>query len=264
MKPRSDYSAPGREVGVENHEEGDLGLNPYSNGSDKMHIIDNGEKQGGQECGDLSQECADLGVVPFEYNEGETSDGERSEDFEECSEGTIIGKVFARQDETYEFYNRYALVKGFGTCIHYSHKNRMMNEIFRRKFVCSKQGFKKLDDKRQLGKQLKCHRDTRTGCGAMMQIILSKKLGMWVMDKFEDIHNHPLSGTPSKVVKHRSHSKYHHSAACKWLVYTLNKKGLKPAQITRVVNAMKPGEEANITVKQCSSIISSERKNNVG
>ncbi|KAK3024148.1 hypothetical protein RJ639_042832 [Escallonia herrerae] len=140
----------------------------------------------------------------------------------------------------------------------------MTNEIFRRQFVCNKQGFKKLDDKRQLRKQLKRHRDTRTGCGAMMQITLSKKLSMWVMDKFEDIHNHPLSITPSKVVKHRSYSKYHHSAACKRLVYTLNQKGLKPTQITRVVNAMKPGEEANITVKQCSSIISSERKNNVG
>ncbi|KAK2981698.1 hypothetical protein RJ640_013096, partial [Escallonia rubra] len=46
------------------------------------------------------------------------------------------------------------------------------------------------------------------------------------------------------------------------LVYTLNKKCFKPAQITRIVNAMRPGEEANITMKQCSSIISSERKNN--
>ncbi|KAK3026241.1 hypothetical protein RJ639_040526 [Escallonia herrerae] len=87
---------------------------------------------------------------------------------------------------------------------------------------------------------------------------------MWVVDKFENIHNHPLSATPSKVVKHRSHSKYHHSAVCKRLVYTLNQKGLKLAQITRVVNAMKPGEEANITVKQSSSIISSGRKNNFG
>ncbi|KAK3038295.1 hypothetical protein RJ639_031391 [Escallonia herrerae] len=229
-----------------------------------MHIIDNGEMHDGQECVDLNQECVDLGVVPFEYNEGKTRDGERCEDFEECSEETIIEKVFGGQEEAYEFYNRYALVKGFGTCIHYSHKNKMTNEIFRRQFVCNKQGFKKLDDKRKLGKQLKRHGDTRTGCGGMMQITLSNKFGMWVVDKFEDIHNHPLSATPSKVVKHRSHSKYHRSVACKRLVYTLNQKGLQPAQFTRVVNAMKPGEEANITMKQCSSIINSERKKNVG
>ncbi|KAK3027850.1 hypothetical protein RJ639_041484 [Escallonia herrerae] len=152
----------------------------------------------GQDCVDLNEECMDLGAVPFEYNEGKTRDGERCKDFEECSEETIIGK-------------------GFGTRIHYSHKNKMTNEIFRRQFVCNKQGFKKLDDKRLLGKQLKRHRDTRTCCGAMMQITLSRKLGMWVVDKFEDIHNHPLSATPSKVVKHLSHSKYHRSAACKQL-----------------------------------------------
>ncbi|KAK2981697.1 hypothetical protein RJ640_013095 [Escallonia rubra] len=74
------------EVGAKNHEEWDLGLNTYSNGSDKMHIIDNG-------------------VVPFEYNEGETRDGEQSGECQECSEETIMGKVFDEQDEAYEFYN---------------------------------------------------------------------------------------------------------------------------------------------------------------
>ncbi|KAK2985932.1 hypothetical protein RJ640_008148 [Escallonia rubra] len=82
-----------------------------------------------------------------------------------------------------------------------------MNEIL---------GFKKLYDKRQVGKQLKRHKDTRIGCGAMMQITLSKKLGMWVVNKFEYIHSH-FSATPSKIVKHHSHGKYHHSAACKCL-----------------------------------------------
>ncbi|KAK3013309.1 hypothetical protein RJ639_008071 [Escallonia herrerae] len=141
------------------------------------------------------------------------------------------------------------ITEGF---IHYSHKNRMTNEIFQRQFVCNKQGFKKLDDKRQFGK------DTKTGYRAMMQITLSKKLGMWVVDKFEDIHNHPRNATSSKVVKHSSYSNMQR------LVYTLNQKGLKPAQIMKVVNAMKLREEANITMKQCYSIFSNERKNNVG
>ncbi|KAK2998608.1 hypothetical protein RJ639_023455 [Escallonia herrerae] len=39
----------------------------------------------------------------------------------------------------------------------------------------------------------------------MMQVTLSKKLGVWVVDKFQDVHNHPLTTTPSKVIKHRSH-----------------------------------------------------------
>ncbi|KAK3001071.1 hypothetical protein RJ639_020287 [Escallonia herrerae] len=65
-------------VGAENHE-GDFGLILCSNGSDKMPITDKGEMQDDQECGDLD-------VVPFEYNEGETCDGEHRGDFEECSE----------------------------------------------------------------------------------------------------------------------------------------------------------------------------------
>ncbi|KAK3021434.1 hypothetical protein RJ639_045623 [Escallonia herrerae] len=84
-------------VGAENLE-GDLGLSLYSNDSDKMPITDNGKMQDGQECGDLD-------VLPFEYNEGERRDGKQHGDFEECSEETIMGKVFDGQDEAHEFYN---------------------------------------------------------------------------------------------------------------------------------------------------------------
>ncbi|KAK2995483.1 hypothetical protein RJ640_016839 [Escallonia rubra] len=78
---------------------------------------------------------------------------------------------------------------------------------------------------------------------------------MWVVDKFQDIHNHPLTTTPSK---------YHRTNLCKSLVADLNNEGLKPSQITRVVNAMKPSEEADVTPRQCSSIIRVKRKNNAG
>ncbi|KAK2965128.1 hypothetical protein RJ640_005291 [Escallonia rubra] len=75
--------------------------------------------------------------------------------------------------------------------------------IFRRQFVCNKQGFKKLDDKR-LNENEKRRRDLRTGYEAMIQVTLSKKLRMWVIDKFQDVHNHPLTTPPSKVIKHHS------------------------------------------------------------
>ncbi|KAK3036754.1 hypothetical protein RJ639_029719 [Escallonia herrerae] len=81
--------------------------------------------------------------------------------------------------------------------------------IFRRQFVRNKQDFKKLDDKRLNGNE-KRRRDLRTGCE--MQVNLSKKLGMWVVEKLQDVYNHPLTTTPSKI--------------------------------TRVVNVMKPSEEA--------------------
>ncbi|KAK3018803.1 hypothetical protein RJ639_005041 [Escallonia herrerae] len=172
------------------------------------------------------------------------------------------GKTFDTQEASYEFYDQYALLNGFGTRIHNAHKIMATGAIFRRQFVCNKQGFKKLDDKRLNGNE-KRRRDLRTGCEAM-QVTLSKKLGMWVVDKFQDIYNHPLTTTPSKVIKHHSHSKYHRTNICKSLVADLNNEGLKPSQITRVVNAMKPSEEVDVTPRQCSSIIRVERKKNVG
>ncbi|KAK2978895.1 hypothetical protein RJ640_011994 [Escallonia rubra] len=164
--------------------------------------------------------------------------------FEDFNSEHMNGKTFDTQEAAYEFYNRYALLNGFGTHKHNAHKIMATGAIFMRQFVCNKQGFKKLDDKR-LNRNEKRRRDLRTGCEAMMQVTLSKKLGMWVVDKFQDVHNHPLTTTPSKVIKHRSHSTYHRTNVCKSLVADLNNEGLKPSQITRVMNTMEPSEEAN-------------------
>ncbi|KAK2986172.1 hypothetical protein RJ640_006207, partial [Escallonia rubra] len=194
-------------------------------------------------------------------DEVEADDYEGYESFEDFNSEHINGKTFDTQEAAYEFYNQYALLNGFGTRKHNAHKIMATGAIFRRQFVCNKQGFKKLDDKRLNGNE-KRRRDLRTGCEAMMQVTLSKNLGVWVVDKFQDVHNHPLTTTPSKVIKHRSHSKYHRTNVCKSLVADLNNEGLKPSQITRVVNVMKPSEEADVTPRQCSSIIRVERKNN--
>ncbi|KAK2981152.1 hypothetical protein RJ640_013474, partial [Escallonia rubra] len=161
----------------------------------------------------------------------------------------IDGKTFDTLEAAYEFYNQYALLNGFGTRKHNAHKIRATGAIFMRQFVCNNEGFKKLDDKRPNVNE-KRRRDLRTGCEVMMQVTLSKKLGVWVVDKFQDVHNHPLTTTPSKVIKHRSHSKYHRTNACKSLVSDFNHEGMKASQITRVVNVMKPSEEADVTPRQ--------------
>ncbi|KAK3025988.1 hypothetical protein RJ639_042145 [Escallonia herrerae] len=131
-----------------------------------------------------------------------------NEDYENFDSQQKDGKTFDTLEAAYEFYNRYALLNDFGTRKHNAHKIRVTGAIFRRQFVCNKEGFKKLDDKRPNVNEKRC-RDFRTGCEAMMQVTLSKKLGAWVVDKFQDIHHHPLTTTPSKAIKHRSHSKYH-------------------------------------------------------
>ncbi|KAK3042742.1 hypothetical protein RJ639_000800 [Escallonia herrerae] len=185
---------------------------------------------------DLSQ-CDDEVRTPRE-NEG-------YEIFDNVDSQLIDGKTFNTLEAAYDFYNQYALLNGFGTRKHNAHKIRATGAIFRRQFVCNKEGFKKLDNKRPNVNE-KRRKDLRTGCEAMIQVTLSKKLGMWVVDKFQDVHNHLLTTTPSKVIKHRSHSKYHHANVCKSLVSDLNHEGLKASQITRVVNVMKPSEEANV------------------
>ncbi|KAK2965697.1 hypothetical protein RJ640_022224 [Escallonia rubra] len=203
---------------------------------------------------DLSQ-CDDEVSTPRE-NEG-------YENFDNFDSQLIDGKTFDMLEVAYDFYNQYALLNGYGTLKHNAYKIRATGAIFRRQFVCNKEGFKKLDDKRPNVNE-KRRRDLRTGCEAMIQVTLSKKRGVWVVDKFQDVHNHPLTTTPSKVIKHRSHSKYHPTKVCKSLVSDLNHEGLKASQITTVVNVMKHSEEADVTPRQSSSIIRVERKNNVG
>ncbi|KAK3024430.1 hypothetical protein RJ639_044604 [Escallonia herrerae] len=145
-----------------------------------------------------------------------------------CSEfdsEQILGKVFATEEEACFFYNHYALMKGFETRLHFSNNTGAMKQVYRKQLVCNKQGFKCLKDKRHIGRQPKRWRETRTGREAMFQISLSKD-GCWFVEKFNDMHNHEMINTPSEVIKYRSHSKFHHSHACKRLVSNFSESGL--------------------------------------
>ncbi|KAK3023357.1 hypothetical protein RJ639_043438 [Escallonia herrerae] len=111
------------------------------------------------------------------------------------------------QEAAYEFYNQCTLLNGFGTHKHNADMIMAIYAIFRRQFVCSKQGFKKQDDKRLKGMK-KRRRDLRTGWEAMIQ--------------FQDVHNHPITITPSKVIRHRPYSKYHYTNVYKSLMAGVN------------------------------------------
>ncbi|KAK2973805.1 hypothetical protein RJ640_008210, partial [Escallonia rubra] len=130
--------------------------------------------------------------------------------FEHFNSKHIDINSFDTQEATYEFYNQYGLLNGFGTRKHNAHKIMATGAIFSRQFVCNK---------------LLCRRSLE-----------------WVVDKFQDDHNHPLTTTLSKVIRHHSHSKYHRTDLCKSFIADLNSEGLKPSPITRVVNVMKPNE----------------------
>ncbi|GJX85342.1 FAR1-related sequence 5-like protein [Tanacetum coccineum] len=139
---------------------------------------------------------------------------------------TILGRTFSTSDDAYDFYNEYGLSKGFG--------------------------FMDMNDKSQLRGDVKRRCITRTGCKALMQVTLSSE-GEWVVDQFSDEHNHPFD-SPSKVIKQRSHSIFHRSNECKDVVTLLSKAGMKPSEITKIINAFRGGEEEQLTRVQCCAI----------
>ncbi|GJV49792.1 FAR1-related sequence 5-like protein, partial [Tanacetum coccineum] len=148
-------------------------------------------------------------------------------DDDEVNHDNIIGRFFDTPDDVYTFYNQYAFVHGFG------------------------------DNSSEVSK--KRRRDVRTGCEAELRISKTKG-GKWCVDIFNDTHNHDLTTTPTKVMKHRSHNKFHRSMACKSLMVELGKSGLRPCQVRKAVNAMKSPNEPTITSKQCADILAEERK----
>ncbi|CAI9300285.1 unnamed protein product [Lactuca saligna] len=70
--------------------------------------------------------------------------------------------------------------------------------------------------------------------------------------------------TPTKVMKHRSHNKFHRSMECKSLMVELGQSGLKPSMVKKAINAMKTSNEADVTSKQCADVLSEQRKQHKG
>ncbi|GJZ77271.1 FAR1-related sequence 5-like protein [Tanacetum coccineum] len=144
----------------------------------------------------------------------------------------VMAKIFDTIDDAYMFYNGYALLHGFGIRIHTTYKNKVTNEAYGRKFVCNKEGFKDLKGKGPDGGDKKRRRDLRTGCEAFLRININKDR-KWFVKEFKNAHNHELTATPTKVMKHRSHGKFHRSMACKSLMSELSHSGLTLVTLKR-------------------------------
>lgn len=76
------------------------------------------------------------------------------------------------------------------------------------------------------------------GCEAMLHN-LKRKDGKWFVDIFNDKHNHDLSLTSTKLMKHQSHGKFFRLMACKSLMVDLSQSGLKSSQIEKASNEIK-------------------------
>nr|KAJ0185861.1 hypothetical protein LSAT_V11C900463870 [Lactuca sativa] len=180
-------------------------------------------------------------------------------DKDEYNVEKILGKVFDTPDEAYTFYNDYSFLHGFGIRKDNTVKSTKTNEPYRKYYVCYKEGFKRVEKNDSIGNEKKRRRDVRTGCQAKLRIIRQED-GKWLVDLFNDTHNHELTMTPTNVIKHRSHSNFHRSIEGKSLMVQFGQAGLKPSQIKKAVNTMKSSNVADVTSKQCVDVLSEHRK----
>ncbi|KAL7598264.1 hypothetical protein Lser_V15G27339 [Lactuca serriola] len=178
-----------------------------------------------------SEELNDFGVN-IEFDEDDVND-ER-----------ILGKFFDTPNDAYTFYNHYSFLHGFDICKQ------------QRKFQTDGQNTSSENEK-------KSRRDVRTGCLEKVRITRQED-GKWLVDSFNDTHNHDLTMTTTKVMKRRSHSNFHRSIEGKSLMVKFGQAGLKPSQIKKVVNTMKISNVADVTSNQCVDVLFEHRKQHRG
>ncbi|GAV58693.1 FAR1 domain-containing protein, partial [Cephalotus follicularis] len=99
--------------------------------------------------------------------------------------------------DVYNFYNYYALHKGFGIRRSLSNKSSATGELIWKKFVCNKAGWRAKNKEKEDGSEVvsRC-RETRDGCMARLNVRW-KRHGKWVVTRFVKEHSHTLD-TPRK------------------------------------------------------------------
>ena len=107
----------------------------------------------------------------------------------------IVSRMFDSEDEGFEFYNKYALEKGFSVRKGYVEWDEANMNIILRKLVCSREGCreeKHMKRKREERKR-RPRNISRVGCKAKLVIARMKETGRWFVKDFIDEHNHPLA-----------------------------------------------------------------------
>ncbi|KAK3412868.1 hypothetical protein EUGRSUZ_I01547 [Eucalyptus grandis] len=138
------------------------------------------------------------------------------------------GMEFESEEAAKAFYNSYARRVGFSTRVSSSRRSRRDGAIIQRQFVCAKEGFRNLNEKRTKDREIKRPRTiTRVGCKASLSVKMQDS-GKWVVSGFVRAHNHELV-PPDQVHCLRSHRQI--SGPAKTLIDTLQAAGLGPRRI---------------------------------
>uniref|UniRef100_A0A5B6YN49 Protein FAR1-RELATED SEQUENCE n=1 Tax=Davidia involucrata TaxID=16924 RepID=A0A5B6YN49_DAVIN len=138
------------------------------------------------------------------------------------------GMEFESEEAAKAFYNSYARRVGFSTRVSSSRRSRKDGAIIQRSFVCAKEGFRNLNEKRTKDREIKRPRIiTRVGCKASLSVKIQDS-GKWVVSGFVKEHNHELV-PPDQVHCLRSHRQI--SGPAKTLIDTLQAAGMGPRRI---------------------------------
>ncbi|KAG9444844.1 hypothetical protein H6P81_016184 [Aristolochia fimbriata] len=104
------------------------------------------------------------------------------------------GLEFQKLDDVYQYYNRYAWIKGFS--IRKGNMVRRKNGVpCFRSFVCSKEGKRREDKQRQNVQDPRL--ETRVGCEACMVMSINSD-DSYRVSRFKEEHNHPVVASPTK------------------------------------------------------------------
>ncbi|GFP95389.1 protein far1-related sequence 5 [Phtheirospermum japonicum] len=171
------------------------------------------------------------------------------------------GMEFESEEAAKAFYNSYARRVGFSTRVSSSRRSRKDGAIIQRSFVCAKEGFRNLNEKRTKDREIKRPRIvTRVGCKASLSVKIQDS-GKWVVSGFVKEHNHELV-TPDQVHCLRSHRQI--SGPAKTLIDTLQAAGMGPRRIMSVLIKEYGGiSKVGFTEVDCRNYMRNNRHRNM-
>ena len=153
----------------------------------------------------------DLQEAPCSQTEGaeKSSNGTEYPDDERELYCKIMEMTFVSEAAAFFFYNRYAKDHGFGIRKHQV-KRFDDGEIRLRRFVCFKQGRRAKNKLTKEGRKYRNRPESRCSCKARMVVMFDGKTSLWIVQSFNDKHNHVLA-RPDEVPFLWSHRKINDS-----------------------------------------------------
>ncbi|KAF8020154.1 hypothetical protein BT93_G0762 [Corymbia citriodora subsp. variegata] len=147
--------------------------------------------------------------------------------------------TFANEDEAYNTYNAYAICKGFGVRKGQRANNRHSPPILPH-------------EQRDVYRTMK-----RTGCKACIKFKIED--GVWVVVKFEEVHNHPFVGDKQK---HLIRSYRHITDTNRSILASLTRAGVRATKAYLYLSSEAGGQEnVGFTLRDFQKILQSKRRN---